>query len=447
MQIDNVRLRFATNSSSSHSMIFDPTLIGKVSDSYNEGEFGWDFFTLASKKAKNEYLATMLQLSLARDNMPYDMITVIIKGMGLPKIPKDSYIDHESCYFLPIRLGTNAIDLEFVKDFQKYFLREGMFVLGGNDNEEYGHSLYNDTKSLSFDGYYPDFRGWVSRKDDDWWILYNHKSGNRAIFSFEDNPNEYKPTNPLLVDFKITDYCSQNCDFCYMGSSIAGKHMEFNRKILNSILDSKIFEVALGGGEPTEHPDFYNIISYLVAGGIVVNFSTKNIEWFDHPIEVNKVLNKIGAFAFSVQTVEEIDKIYNKMNKYKYDLNKLSIQIIPDVLTKNKLKAMFKKCYEHNIPITLLGFKTVARGCSFERTGNESAWVSVLKECVIDNIYPTISVDTTIAAKTEDLLKKEGINKYLYHIHEGIYSMYIDGVENKCGPSSYEPDKLVPYNN
>ena len=50
MKIHNVRLGHATNSSSSHSIIFDP--VSKATDDYDD--FGWSFFTLASKEAKEE---------------------------------------------------------------------------------------------------------------------------------------------------------------------------------------------------------------------------------------------------------------------------------------------------------------------------------------------------------------------------------------------------------
>ena len=55
MFIHNVRYGFATNSSSTHSIV----LINNgdtIRDSDDSAEYGWDFFTCASEAAKRQYL-------------------------------------------------------------------------------------------------------------------------------------------------------------------------------------------------------------------------------------------------------------------------------------------------------------------------------------------------------------------------------------------------------
>ena len=58
MQYTFIRKGFANNSSSSHSIIFAPD--AKLFDEYNGAEFGWDFFTCSSTKAKDLYLLATL---------------------------------------------------------------------------------------------------------------------------------------------------------------------------------------------------------------------------------------------------------------------------------------------------------------------------------------------------------------------------------------------------
>ena len=60
--IYNVRLGFATNSSSTHSIIFTTDKI--KSRIPKDGYFGWEFFTLAKKSEKKAYLATILYTHL-----------------------------------------------------------------------------------------------------------------------------------------------------------------------------------------------------------------------------------------------------------------------------------------------------------------------------------------------------------------------------------------------
>jgi len=69
----------------------------------------------------------------------------------------------------------------------------------------------------------------------------------------------------------------------------------------------------------------------------------------------------------------------------------------------------------------------------------------IIKELESNRKCPNISVDTTFAKRYEDKLKELGIPKYLYHIEEGKYSLYIDGVEDKYGSSSYHLDTLKSF--
>lgn len=231
MKVHNVRLGFATNSSSSHSIIFAPNM-KNVTDKYNsEDGFGWNYFTLASKKAKDEYMTAMLVSNLtSRNNFTVDLVQLIIKGLGL-KISKDtkkelkqygscSGIDHQSLYILPKEYGTDQISIKFFNEFRNYMLKDGIYILGGNDNDIKDHALWSQENDVSFDAYKPEYGEWVCRKDNEWWILYDQSSGNRAVFSFEDNPKPFKPTTPMLIDFKISNFCDIGCQFCVPADTV-----------------------------------------------------------------------------------------------------------------------------------------------------------------------------------------------------------------------------------
>ena len=231
MKIHNVRLGSATNSSSSHSIIFDPSL-KNVSDDYDvEEDFGWNYFTLASKEAKDDYITAMLVQNLSHeDAFTTDITQLILKGLGLnlneeTKKELDLYgycsgIDHQSLYILPKEHGTNCVSIQFFKEFREYLLKEGIIILGGNDNNDKDHPLWSEDHQLTLDEYKPDDEGWVCRKDGQWWTLYNKASGNRAVFSFEDNPESFKPETPMLIDFKISNFCDIGCQFCVPADTV-----------------------------------------------------------------------------------------------------------------------------------------------------------------------------------------------------------------------------------
>jgi len=81
--------------------------------------------------------------------------------------------------------------------------------------------------------------------------------------TFNDNP-KFAPV-PELVDISISNHCSKGCDFCYRDSKLNNSFMSLNdfEYILKKLKHPKygnVFQVALGGGEPLEHPDFIKFI-------------------------------------------------------------------------------------------------------------------------------------------------------------------------------------------
>jgi hypothetical protein len=61
MKIENVRIGFASNSSSTHSLVIWPDA---TDYDWEEGEFGWGDFRCKSNEAKMLYLGTQLKENL-----------------------------------------------------------------------------------------------------------------------------------------------------------------------------------------------------------------------------------------------------------------------------------------------------------------------------------------------------------------------------------------------
>lgn len=72
---------------------------------------------------------------------------------------------------------------------------------------------------------------------------------------------------PEFYDVKITSSCLGQCKYCYMGSNPC-EHpeniIEKTRTFFNSMPKENLpYQVALGGGEPTSHPDFIELLRVL----------------------------------------------------------------------------------------------------------------------------------------------------------------------------------------
>ena len=66
---------------------------------------------------------------------------------------------------------------------------------------------------------------------------------------------------------KITEKCSLGCKHCLNNSNNNGKHVDFNtlKLVMNFLEDNDLMNyIIITGGEPTEHPDFYKFVEYIV---------------------------------------------------------------------------------------------------------------------------------------------------------------------------------------
>ena len=84
---------------------------------------------------------------------------------------------------------------------------------------------------------------------------------------------------PVLIDLSLNNYCNLTCDFCYMSAKPikSGEHLSMQDFdiLLEKMIKSRVLQIALGGGEPTLHPQFIEILRKLrVKGNIIPNYTT-----------------------------------------------------------------------------------------------------------------------------------------------------------------------------
>ena len=101
------------------------------------------------------------------------------------------------------------------------------------------------------------------------------------------------------MDISITNWCDKGCAFCYKSSTKRGKHMALTdyKNIIDQAVEMGIFQVALGGGNPNQHPDFVEILEYTASMGIVPNYTTNGRGFSNEILEATR--KHCGAVAVS----------------------------------------------------------------------------------------------------------------------------------------------------
>lgn len=472
----NVRIGRATNSSSSHSII----LTGKkMRDQLVGGSYGWDQFIAASPEARLHYLAGQVWSHFSE--LPAQARLAMLKqyvydGTQVECPELDSYgdfrhaVDHQSVWSLPQLAGNNSgvtINLEFLADLRDWILSPGVVVLGGNDNGEPPEPPPDAVTLQAFgtDQGPPGYHGndWVAKRvTGKVWVLFNRSNGSRRTINLtpggKTEAPEPRPDTPNLVDLKITDKCSIGCKFCYQGSTKAGKHATYYHlvQIGNALQKLGVFEVAIGGGEPTEHPEFCNILGCFKRLGLAVNFTTKSTAWIKDDTKFDEVQRAASAWAYSVGSRAELDSyietLQQALTKWGDGLSRTEehglgglcypsydrhyIHVTMGTVTREEFRKILEGAKQ--LSITLLGYKQDGRGSKFEkipydwleeelaRFKQEHAWQ-----------FTQIGVDTPLAQELGEALPRLGVNPNLYRLDEGFDSVYIDGVAGTVHTASY----------
>lgn len=475
-KIHKLRLGLACNSSSSHSLILMPEGV-KLEDDWgwslsNEEEkfsdlddelkslflqssierqealdngekyeFGWGFFTATSKQTKEQYLGQVLWNMLIRE-LPEKLAIPIAKDwLGVDV--KEGYIDHQSLWELPCEYNTRFPDRQFYDELANFILDERVAILGGNDNDEAAHPASNDGTAISISLPEDGRTYFVCRKDEkyNFWTFFWPKTGAKTRVTVNSSVEPERATVPELVDVKINDYCPFACKFCYQDSTADKGHASENdlHYLFDELGQHKVFEVALGGGEPTMHPNFINILKSARDKGIVPNFTTKNIGWLRDQVQCAQIMKHAGAFAFSVEKAEEIENIAALVNVNQISKSRVNIQIVMGTIDEWSFSKMIEACYHAKINLTLLGYKTTGRGSEF-KPKSYTWWLKVIEKLRKENKVFNICIDTAIAKEYEQEILDSGIPKYVFETTEGKFSMYVDAVAKKVGPSSYCDD-------
>lgn len=248
-----------------------------------------------------------------------------------------------------------------------------------------------------------------------------------------------KSRSPELADISVTDACDIGCAFCYRGSVPEGKHatLENLRWIASELAAAGTFEVALGGGEISQHPSFVEVLSTFHQAGLVTNFTTRApaqaaARW----AEIDQL---VGALAVSVGSPGEIERLQQILEEI--PRNRVNLHLVMGTMREESYLKSLEAAARHGHRVTLLGYKRTHRGASYAPL-EHAWWIGGLE--VARRLGLALSIDTTLAAEWEQQILDAGIQPELFHTQEGKHSIFIDAVQMGLASSSYATEPLIP---
>ena len=256
--------------------------------------------------------------------------------------------------------------------------------------------------------------------------------------------NVHSPS-PETIDIQITDWCNYGCPGCYMDSTKKGQRYLTKDKLVKILqsFDYPPYQVALGGGEPTAHPEFIEILKAVRDLDIIPNYTTAGHMLTPEILTATK--KYCGGVALSYHShmsnlaifKNRLETLFNHT-----DYRGVSIHVVAD---RNVTKAIDKlialdihECFN----LVLLAFYPVGRAKSSQAMDAQTYNFELPKALTrFQNKYG----DQAEIAFSEGLLPYFlsrpglGIASSMSTTQEGLFSCYIN-VDGKIGVSSFEPE-------
>lgn len=164
-------------------------------------------------------------------------------------------------------------------------------------------------------------------------VIFNQSSGYQLRIEDKgcDEPF-WSQDGPELLDFSITNYCERECSFCYRHADRNGHHITLveAERVISQAKQIGVLQIALGGGNPNQHPQFIKILKMIRSYDIIPSYTTNGEGLTEDILEATK--ENCGAMALSVypplkdETIRMIRSITGKGIK-------LNLHIILSTLT------------------------------------------------------------------------------------------------------------------
>ena len=282
-------------------------------------------------------------------------------------------------------------------------------------------------------------------------ILGTYINGNTIVVMRKDGTKERyikdgekpAPEFPESIDLKITNCCNLGCPMCAERSVPGGKHADLFHPMLDTI--KPYTELAIGGGNPLEHPDLVNFLLRMQKHEVICNMTVNATHFMMPDVQYKlSLFTKQGLIhGLGVSVPSNIpDGLIQSLEQYPN-------AVVHTIVGYTPVK-VFDQLAGHNLNLLILGYKAKGKGFDeWQKHAYEYAKQALLLTMNF-NIYrkqfKAIAFDN-LAIK--QLVIKKSISKKeydnLYMGDDGQFTMYIDLVDGRFGKSSTHVLQPIDY--
>lgn len=230
--------------------------------------------------------------------------------------------------------------------------------------------------------------------DKNYRAIFNEKTKQTLRIAIDPTKPILPLDYPELLDVSLGTKCYGNCSYCYTDASTYGvNYSKVPQKVLkwfgNMTPNQRPFQVAIGGGgEPTLHPEFPQVLYNFATMGIVPNYTTNGM-YFSKDV-LNATINYCGGVAVSCHP--HLERFWGPaigtLKSYNIRTNLHIIIGQPDSV------ARFQKLYndwQHHIDtFVLLPYQAMGRAENVNMNIIQREWIKLF-DLVLEYDYPKVA--------------------------------------------------------
>jgi organic radical activating enzyme len=276
-------------------------------------------------------------------------------------------------------------------------------------------------------------------------IINKYKNGSYEISIFNDGTlirkeldNKKIVEHPTSIDLKVTNFCSLSsfCKWCHENSDKSGKHaiLEDYYFILEQLPAGA--ELAIGGGNPLDHPNLITFLEKAKKEGIICNITVNELHLKKFKNLITKLVNE--------DLIKGLGITYSGKQKKELEyFSKLTNNLVFHVIMGVHELSCLDEIQKYSNKVLILGYKEFRKGKDFYSEEVENKKYKWYTRLPIYFNKMTLSFDN-LAIEQLNLkrwLTNESWNKF-YMGDDSTFTMYIDAVENKFACSSTHKERF-----
>lgn len=271
----------------------------------------------------------------------------------------------------------------------------------------------------------------VMYKNGNYTVVFDLKSGTKMRVNDLDN---LTPDFAESMDVKITNRCNMGCSMCHENSTVDGAHGDIlNATFINTL--KPYTEMAIGGGNPLEHPDLYEFLKNLKYRKVIPSMTVHQKHFMENLPFLRKLRDEQLIYGLGVS----INAVYPDLVKALQEFPNAVCHTIAGLTSEDT----FRYLSMNNLKVLILGYKNLRRGASlYEKYGEEidkniKHLAELLPKMRDEKWFSTMSFDNLAIEQLEPRrLMTEDEYKQFYMGDDGGYTYYIDLVNKQFAQSS-----------